>query len=554
MLKVTDLNYSIGERKLLNGISITVFSEKKAVIGENGSGKTTLFEIIAGNLKSDSGVVEIKGTFAYIPQEVKALSKTGIEEIEEAFSEIKKIEVKLLELERKGDYSNYYYELLEKYNELGGYKVKALIAEKLDEIAISDEIVNKPFYEMSGGERTKCLIVKAILMQPDLLLIDEPTNHLDIETIEYLEKYLISFKGGVLLVTHDKTLINNVADTIINLENGHVKEYPGNYDQFIEIRKSEDERLKKERDRLIAYIEKNRAFIEKFRYGTRSTQAKSREKMINKIEVPEVNNERKIEFSIESKRRGGEKVVEIIDLKKSFGNNIVLKGVNLTIFRGERIAILGRNGCGKSTLLKIIAGEIKDYDGVLRTFESIDIAYFPQDAFILDEDSTVIDEFLKEGLLVGEARSFLGNFNFEGEDVFKKINELSGGEKRRLLVAKLSLIKGNFLCLDEPTNHLDIPSKEAVVDALKKFEGTILIVTHDREILKGLVNKIYYLEDGTIKEKESKREKIKMENSISKEKNKIKARIEYLEKLLEIYPNEKKERELRILKKKLKNM
>lgn len=552
MLKVTNVNYSIGERKLLDSISITVFSEKKALIGENGSGKTTLFEIIAGNLKSDSGTVEIKGTFAYIPQEVKAFSKTGIEEIEEAFSEVKKIESKLSELERENDYSNHYYELLEKYNELGGYALKAKIAEKLDEIALSEEVVNKPFYEMSGGERTKCLIVKAMLMQPDLLLIDEPTNHLDIETIEYLEKFLISFKGGILLVTHDKTLINNVSDTIINLENGRVKEYPGNYDQFIEIRKSEDERLRKERERLIAYIEKNKAFIEKFRYGTRAKQAKSREKMIERIEIPEVSNEREIKFSIESKRRGGEKVVEIIDLKKSFGDNSVLRGINLTIFRGERVAILGRNGCGKSTLLKIIAGEIKDYEGILRTFESIDTAYFPQDAFVLDSDSTVIDEFLKEGLLVGEARSFLGNFNFEDEDVFKKINDLSGGEKRRLLVAKLSLIKGNFLCLDEPTNHLDIPSKEAVVEALKKFDGTILIVTHDREILKGLVNKIYYLEEGTLKEKESRREKEK--NNISKEKNKLKARIEYLEKILESYPNEKKERELRILKKKFKSM
>jgi len=554
MLSISNVSYSINGRHLLNGVSLTIFNEKKALIGENGSGKTTLLEIITGNLQPETGQIEIKGSYAYIPQEVKAFDKNGLEEIESAFAEAKKVEKKLQEFERKHKFDEEYAHLLEKYGEIGGYNARHLILEKLNEFELDLTTVEKPFREMSGGERTKCLIVKSLLMNPDLLIIDEPTNHLDVETIELLEKYLIGFKGNILLVTHDKTLINNIAGSILSLEEGIIKEYPGNYEEYRKIKESQDRYLRKERERLLKYIEKNRFFIEKFRYGTRSTQAKSCEKMLEKIEVPEVKNEHRLEINIESSKRGGEKVVEVKELSKKYGKNEVLKGLNLNLFRGDRLGIIGRNGSGKSTLLKILAGEIDEYEGSLRLFESIDIAYFPQDAFLLNEDNTILDEFLKEGLTVTETRTFLGSFNFGGEDVFKKISSLSGGEKRRLIVAKISLIKGNFLLLDEPTNHLDIPSKEAVIDALRRFEGTILIVTHDREILREIAKKIYYLEDGILKDKE-RRENIQKNNKeTEKEKNKIKSRIEYLERVLKEAENEKKQRELKILRQKLKNM
>lgn len=554
MLSISNISYSINGRHLLNGVSLTIFNEKKALIGENGSGKTTLLEIITGNLLPEAGKIEIKGSYAYIPQEVKAFDKKGLEEIESAFAEAKKVEEKLQEFERKHKFDEEYAHLLEKYGEIGGYNARHLILEKLNEFELDLTTVEKTFREMSGGERTKCLIVKSLLMNPDLLIIDEPTNHLDVETIELLEKYLIGFKGSILLVTHDKTLINNIAGSILSLEEGVIKEYPGNYEEYRKIKENQDRYMRKERERLLKFIEKNRFFIEKFRYGTRSTQAKSREKMLEKIEVPEVKNEHKLEINIESSKRGGEKVVEVKDLRKKYEKNEVLKGLNLNLFRGDRLGIIGRNGSGKSTLLKILAGEIDEYEGSVRLFESIDVAYFPQDAFLLNEDNTILDEFLKEGLTVTEARTFLGSFNFGGEDVFKKISSLSGGEKRRLIVAKISLIKGNFLLLDEPTNHLDIPSKEAVIDALSRFEGTILIVTHDREILREIAKKIYYLEDGILKDKE-RRENIQKNNKeTEKEKNKIKARIEYLERVLKEAENEKKQRELKILRQKLKNM
>lgn len=554
MLKITDLQYFIGGKKLLDGVSFTLFNEKKVIVGENGSGKTTILEIITGKIPPEHGDIEIKGSFAYIPQEIKIIGARGIEVIDEAFADLKKIEKQLEALKLKENFGDEYPILLEKYAELGGFSTRSLILEKLNEIGLTEEIINKPFSEMSGGERTKCLLVRAMLMNPDMLIIDEPTNHLDIETIEYLEKFLISFKGGVLLVTHDKTLINKIANSILYLENGRIKEYPGNYEKFVEIKEMRNEQSRKEREKLLAYVEKNRMFIEKFRYGTRAQQAQSREKMLKRLEVPEVTKAETIKLSMESKRRGGEKVVEVKELYKSFNENEVLKGVNLTIFRGERVAIVGRNGSGKSTLLNIISGDITDYKGSVRTFESIDIAYFPQDAFFLDESSTMLDIFLKEGLSITEARNFLGNFNFEGDDVFKKVSELSGGEKRRLVIAKLALTKGNFMILDEPTNHLDIPTREAVLDALKKFDGTILIVTHDREILRELVNKTYYLEDGVLKtyEKENKPEQKKDNNR--KEKNKIKSRIEYLERILKVSSDEKRERELRILREKLRKM
>ncbi len=554
MLKITDLQYSIGGKKLLNGVSFTVFNEKKVIVGENGSGKTTILEIITGKIPPEYGTIEVKGSFAYIPQEIKIIGVRGIQAIEEAFADLKKIEKQLEEPKLKENSGDEYSILLEKYIELEGFGMRSLILEKLDEIGLTEEIINKPFSEMSGGERTKCLIVRAMLMNPDMLIIDEPTNHLDIETIEYLEKFLISFKGGVLLVTHDKTLINKIANSILYLENGKIKEYPGNYEKFAEIKEIRNEQSRKEREKLLAYIEKNMMFIEKFRYGTRARQAKSREKMLERIEIPDATKVEVIKFNMESKRRGGEKVVEIKDLYKSFNENEILKGLNLTIFRGERVAIVGRNGSGKSTLLNVISGEITDYKGSVRTFESIDIAYFPQDAFFLNENITILDIFLNEGLSVTEARNFLGNFNFEGEDVFKKVSELSGGEKRRLIIAKLALTRGNFMVLDEPTNHLDIPTKEAVLDALKKFDGTILIVTHDREIIRELVNKIYYLEDGILKTHE-KENKLEQENdSKRREKNKIKSRIEYLEKILKVSRNEKREKELKILREKLRKM
>lgn len=556
MLIVSDIHWSIQGKTILKDVSFTLDREKKFIVGANGSGKTTLLEIIIGLKEPDKGSIKRPLNIGYVPQEIKAINKTGMEVIEEGVSQIKEIEKMIQELESAGDFGEDYSFLIEEYERLGGYSYRSEILSLLSDFDLDEKTVSKPLSMMSGGERTKCLIVKSLISKSEVLILDEPTNNLDIETIEMLEKYLSQFKGGLLIVSHDKTFINRLATHILYLENGVIKEYPGNYDKFIKIKMIEDETLRKEREQLIVYIEKQRKFIEKFRYGTRSKQALSREKMIEKIEVPEEKIKKSVKINIESGDIGSFKVLEVKSVSKTYNGKVILRNVDFILKRGDRIAIVGKNGVGKTTLLKIIAGLEKPDSGYVYIGPSVELRYFPQDEFVLNSDDTLLDLMLREGLEVGEARSYLAEFGFVNEEVFKKVSELSGGEKRRLLIAKLNLVSSNFLVLDEPTNHLDIETTEALIEALKNYNGTILLVSHDRYLIKSIANKIYMLNnasltDGAIKPKKEDREK---DISKQKEINKIKARIQYLEKLLKDTPNKKKEEELKILRKKLERM
>ncbi|MCD6427296.1 MAG: ABC-F family ATP-binding cassette domain-containing protein [Caldisericaceae bacterium] len=553
MIQIGNITFINAGKKILDEISFSVNREKKIIVGENGSGKTTLLEIIAGNLSPDSGTIVKKGKLAYIPQEIPALNRSGMEEIESAFYEIKKIEKELDALEKAGDFGERYASLLAKYEEAGGYTYKQEILTMLDKIGLSEKSAQRKMMKMSGGERTKCEIAKAFLSKADILLMDEPTNHLDIDTIELLEELLKKFRGDLLIVSHDRVFIDKIATHILYLSGGKIREYPGDYEKFTALRKAEDEKIAKEREKLLKYIEKERAFIEKFRYGTRAAQAKSREKKLKKIEIPGEVKEKKIKVRMESAKRGGEKVAEIINLEKSYGKNKVLKGVNLFIRRGDRIGITGKNGSGKSTLLKIIAGVEKQDNGEVKIGPGIEIGYFPQDAFVMDPGSTLVSQITDAGYTVPEARNILALFDFTGDEVFKTVSELSGGEKRRLLLAKVSLVKANFLVLDEPTNHLSISMKETVLNALKNYNGTILLVTHDRYVLQNLTDKIYRMENGKLVSKKKKPQSEESERKdVRKEINKIKSRIAYLEKLLSENPeNSKRKKELKLLKQKL---
>ena len=550
MLIVDKINFVNEGRKILRDVTFSIDREHKVLVGENGTGKTTLLEIIIGSLTPDSGKVLLNGTFAYIPQEIKFLDRTGIEEIESAFQNIKTIEEKLSRIEKSENFNEKYGKLIAQYESIGGYSYKQTIYSMIDKFRLSEETVSLKLRNMSGGERTKCLIIKALLSQPDLLILDEPTNHLDIESIETLEESLKKFNGGLLIVSHDKTFINRIATHILHLKGRKVEEYKGNYDKFDETKNRNDTTKIKERERLLKIIEKEKIFIEKFRYGTRAKQAKSREKKLQKIEVPEVEKERQKKIQIEMAGRGGEKVAELFHIKKSFGQKNVLNDITLLIKRKERIGILGRNGSGKSTLLKIIVGKENADSGSVKIGNSISIGYFPQDAFLMDPESTPLNEIIAYGYTIPDARDVLALFDFTGDDVFKQIREFSGGEKKKLLLAKMSIMKGNFLVLDEVTNHLSIPMKEVVLEALKNFDGTILLVTHDRYVLKNLVNKTYYLKNGKLHAKQLE-DKKNTKDSSQKEINKINSRIAYLEKLLKNEPNnEKKIKELNILKKK----
>ncbi len=558
MLIVNGVTFISGNKKILNGVSFSVDKEKKIIIGDNGEGKTTLLEVIYGNLHPDSGQIVKKGKVAYVPQEIAALERSGEEEIETAFTEIKETEQELSELEKKGDFGEEYGALLQKYEHLGGYTYKQEIDTMLEKLALDKNTLKRKMYEMSGGERTKVEIAKALLLKADILLLDEPTNHLDIETIELLEAVLKKFPGDLLIVSHDRTFIDNIATHILYLSNGKIREYGGDYEKFLSLRKAEDEKIAKEREKLLKYIEKERAFIEKFRYGTRSAQAKSREKRLEKIDIPELERKRDVKLKLESAERGSNIVLRAENIKKSYNGKQVLNGVNLTIMRKQRIGIVGKNGSGKSTLLKIIAGVEKPDSGEVKLGPSIKVGYFPQDAFVMDPDSTLISQITDYGYTVSEARNYLALFDFTEDEVFKTVSELSGGEKRRLMLAKISLIKGNFLILDEPTNHLSIDLKEVVLSALKDYEGTILLVTHDRFVLNNIAEKVYTMENGVLKKKKEKRAAPSgrnAEKSVQKEINKLKSRIAYLEKLVsQNKASEKKKKELRILREKLKQL
>ncbi len=558
MLIVNGVTFISGNKKILNGVSFSVDKEKKIIIGDNGEGKTTLLEIIYGNLHPDSGQIVKKGKVAYVPQEIAALERSGKEEIETVFTEIKETERELSELEKKGNFGEEYGTLLQKYEHLGGYTYKQEIDTMLEKLALDKNTLKRKMYEMSGGERTKVEIAKALLSKADILLLDEPTNHLDIETIELLEAVLKKFPGDLLVVSHDRTFIDNIATHILYLSNGKIREYGGDYEKFLSLRKAEDEKIAKERKKLLKYVEKERAFIEKFRYGTRSAQAKSREKRLEKIDIPELERKRDIKLKLESAERGSNIVLRAGNIKKSYNGKQVLNGVNLTIMRKQRIGIVGKNGSGKSTLLKIIAGVEKPDSGEVKLGPSIKVGYFPQDAFVMDPDSTLISQITDYGYTVSEARNYLALFDFTEDEVFKTVSELSGGEKRRLMLAKISLIKGNFLILDEPTNHLSIDLKEVVLSALKDYEGTILLVTHDRFVLNSIAEKVYTMENGVLKKRKEKRATPSVQNaekSAQKEINKLKSRIAYLEKLVsQNKANEKKKKELRILREKLKQL
>ena len=524
VLSCNNLNKSFGIDSILENINFTVNEfDKIGIIGVNGTGKTTLFKIICGIYGYDSGDIYTSKDceIGYLEQNTNFHSEnTILEEVLEVFKDVIEMEKYLRDLEHKiskessnanstvlEKLMNEYSNKLEIFSDINGYGYKSEAKGVLKGLGFSDEDMDKPIGILSGGEKTRVLLGKLLLKKPTLLLLDEPTNHLDSDAIEWLEFFLKQYKGTVILISHDRYFLDQTVNRIFEIDNKKLKTYNGNYSDFIKSSAIEKElELKKFEDQQ-KDIKKQEESIERLKAFGREKhlkRARSKEKALAKVDILDKPNayrkKAKIEFN--PSVTSGNDVLQLRDLSMGYGEKILFKDLNLNIYRGEKVALIGSNGIGKSTLFKIIMNEITPLSGSINFGTNVNVSYFHQEQKTLNLDNTIIDEIWEDNKQLTQTilRSMLGSFLFEGEDVFKKISTLSGGERARIAILKLILSNANLLLLDEPTNHLDIDSKEALEEALSGYTGTIFTISHDRYFLNTIVDKILVLDEHGITE------------------------------------------------------
>ena len=512
IITLNGVSKSFGAYQILDEVSFTLgASEKIALVGPNGSGKTTILRMITGQDTPDIGNVNVlPGTTIGLMTQDTELNGGGtlLEEVSNASTEVWGLEreMRRLETAMSASEGNELNELLMEYGEvqhefdrLGGYTFEADVKSTLSGLGLGPEHWEKPVDILSGGMKTRAALAKLLLQKPDVLLLDEPTNHLDIDACEWLEEFLQEFPGAVLVVSHDRYFLDRVSNKIIDLYERCTRTYPGNYTSFT---KQKEELL---RQRLESFerqqqeIAKLEDFINRYRVGQRHQEAKSRAKKLDKmvrIRKPRLENA-KMRLNIEKAQTSGNIVMDLQGVGKSFDGKTLFSGLDLIVESKDRIGLVGPNGAGKTTLLRMIIGDEEPTSGTLSIGYSVDIGYFAQDLGELDPSNTVLEELLEwEDLTLGEARSFLAKFLFRGDDVYKAIPALSGGERNRLILAKLMLTKPNVLVLDEPTNHLDIDSRQALDQALRDFDGTVILVSHDRYLLNSVATRMVEISNG----------------------------------------------------------
>ena len=521
MFSVENLKVEFGARPLFHDVSYVVGDKDRiALVGKNGAGKSTMLKIIAGLQQPTSGTVSIpkEMTIGYLPQVMKlADTRTVRQEAETAFEDIHKLKAEVERLNNqmveRTDYESEEYHALidrftresERYQMMGGGNYQAELEQALLGLGFRREDFDRPTSEFSGGWRMRIELAKILLRHPDVLLLDEPTNHLDIESIQWLEEFLAKRCNAVILVSHDRAFINNVTTRTIEISCGVIYDYKVKYNEFVELRKERREQQLRAYENQQKEIADAKEFIERFRYKpTKAVQVQSRIKMLEKIvpiEIDEVDN-KTMRLKFPPAIRSGNYPVICEGVAKSYGDHCVFSGVDLTIKRGEKVAFVGRNGEGKTTLVKCIMGEIP-FDGTLTIGHNIQIGYYAQNqAQLLDDEVTVHDTIdnVATGPIRTRINDILGAFMFGGEAGQKKVKVLSGGERSRLAMIRLLLTPNNLLILDEPTNHLDMASKDVLKEAIQAFDGTVIVVSHDREFLDGLVSKVYEFADGKVRE------------------------------------------------------
>lgn len=506
-----------GESRLFEDLNFHIDEGKKyALVGANGAGKTSLFKVLSGEMTLDEGEVFINSAacLGYMRQNIEYESeKTVYEEVMAEFSHLKDMETELeeirLALEKAPSEAliKRQASLMALYENEGGFLYKSKVRGALIGLGFSEKDFDRKFYSLSGGEKTRLLLCRLILGKHRLLLLDEPTNHLDLNSVRWLEGFLKSYPGAFIVISHDRYFLDRVTTDTLGLSSGRITSYSGNYSDFIKKKEADDlakskayELKKKEIKRIEGIIAQQKQWNRERNIKTAESKQKMIDRIASEMEKPE-EAQAAINFSFKVMEGGANEVIKVSSIKKSFGNKAVLSGADMTVYRGERVFLLGDNGCGKTTLLKTILGKEKPDSGTIKIGNGIYIGYYEQQHVSLDASKTVFDEIADAYPKMDRTsiRSALAAFLFRGEDCFKLISSLSGGEKARVLLCKIMLSESNLLVLDEPTNHLDIFSKEALEDALKCYTGTILAVSHDRYFINALADKIYKMEDGVLK-------------------------------------------------------
>jgi len=520
MISVNNLSVHFTGTYLFENVSFLINDRDRiGLVGRNGAGKTTLLRILNGDFEPEGGSIASPSgnSVGYLPQEIEINSALSVlEEAKLAFVEANRLQQVLdklqAELAERSDYeSDEYHKLILRFNEandrfhfLGGHLMQEEVEKVLKGLGFNPEEFDRPLSTFSGGWQMRVELAKILLKNPDVLLLDEPTNHLDIESIQWLEEFLIGYRGAVVLVSHDRAFLDNITTRTIEIMNGKIYDYKAGYSEYVQLREEQMEMQKAAFDNQQSQIAQIERFIERFRYkSTKARQVQSRVKMLEKMDRVEVEelDRSAIHFVFPPAPKSGKVVVEAKNLGKRYGHKQVLKELDFSIEQGDFIAFVGRNGEGKTTLSRIITGNL-DHDGICKIGHNVVIGYFAQNqAELLDPERTVFQTI--DDVAVGDirpkVRAILGSFLFAGEAIDKKVKVLSGGEKARLSLAKLLLKPVNLLVLDEPTNHLDMVSKDILKNALLKFDGTLIIVSHDRDFLQGLTDKVFEFRNKKIK-------------------------------------------------------
>ena len=512
LVRLDQVTKSYDPYLILDEVSLSIeHGDRIGLIGKNGTGKTTLIEIIAGIIEDFKGNVGYakRLQIGYLSQEPNLEADCSLrQEMFKVFQERRGLEDEMLLLsEQMAEDPNLlgkYAQLQEQHERAGGYDYEYQTNRTLGGLGFRDSDFNLKIGVLSGGQKSRAALAKLLLEDPDLLLLDEPTNHLDIKAIEWLENFLnTEYQGAAIIVSHDRYFLDRVARKIVELRNHKLKEYPGNYTRYLEIRQTEKIAQEREYKKQQRYIAHEEDFIRRNMAGQRTREAQGRQKLLDRlerVEKPETA-EKTIKLRFMPDVRGGNDILQCQDLGKRYGDKQIFEDVNLEIYRQNVVGVIGPNGVGKTTLFRMILGNELPTSGKLKIGHNLHFGYYDQELAGLNQDNTIIDEIwaLRPTQKQGEIRSFLGRFLFSEDEVFKWIGDLSGGEQSRVMLAKLLLENANVLLLDEPTNHLDIPSREVLEEALAEYPATIFMISHDRYFLNKLVNKLLVFENGTAK-------------------------------------------------------